>query len=43
MMASHRSIFATSILLFALLAIASATDYGYGPTPNTEKSKPKTE
>ncbi|CAJ2629094.1 unnamed protein product [Trifolium pratense] len=43
MMAYHGSIFTIFILLFALLAIASASDYGYGSTPNIERSKPKIE
>ncbi|WJX19896.1 hypothetical protein P8452_09524 [Trifolium repens] len=42
-MAYHGSIFTISILLFALLAIASASDYGYGSTPTIEKSIPKIE
>jgi hypothetical protein len=43
MMAYHGSIFTISTLLFVLLAIVSASDYGYGSTPNIEKSKPKIE
>lgn len=40
-MAYLQSILAISTLLLALLVnIASATDYGYGPTPKIEKSKP---
>ncbi|CAI8603747.1 unnamed protein product [Vicia faba] len=39
MMTYHKLIFTTSIFLFALLAIVSATDYEYGSTQNNEKSK----
>ncbi|KAK7269658.1 hypothetical protein RIF29_22392 [Crotalaria pallida] len=43
-MAFHRSIFLTFMLLLALLVIASATDYGYGPAPKVDdKPKPVTE
>ncbi|KAJ1402388.1 Pollen protein Ole e I like [Sesbania bispinosa] len=42
-MAFLRSIFMTSMLLLALLVIASATEYGYGPAPKLEEPKPVTE
>ncbi|KAK7277777.1 hypothetical protein RJT34_22794 [Clitoria ternatea] len=39
-----RSIFATPLLLSALLVIASATDYyGYGPAPKLENPEPETD
>ncbi|XP_061350209.1 protein SEED AND ROOT HAIR PROTECTIVE PROTEIN-like [Gastrolobium bilobum] len=41
-MAFLRSISATSMLLLALVVIASATDYGYGPAPKLGDSKPET-
>ncbi|KAG5006535.1 hypothetical protein JHK85_025077 [Glycine max] len=43
-MAFLRSTLATSMVLLAMLSIASATDYyGYGPTPKLENPKPKTD
>ena len=33
----------TSMLLLALLVIASAADYGYGPAPKLENSKPNSD
>ncbi|RDX88170.1 Proline-rich protein 1, partial [Mucuna pruriens] len=42
-MAFLRSTLATSMLLLALLVIASATDYGYGSATELENPKPKTD
>ncbi|XP_027363397.1 proline-rich protein 1-like [Abrus precatorius] len=42
-MAFLQSLFATSMLLSALLVFASATDYGYGPAPTLQNPKPETD